>query len=99
MQAEPRRPEAYENSKRPVGRPRKVVEEPEVLPATVWGADKKDGKVLVEMKFGYFPIDPDHPKNPRVNEPQKVQRGEQIWLPRDEAKGLVKRGVAAAVIE
>lgn len=95
----PRRQEAFENSKRPPGRPRKVEIEPEVIPVKVWGADKRDGKVLVECKFGYFPEDPDHPKNPRVNEPQKVPRGEQIWLPRDEAKRVVARGIAVAVVE
>ena len=100
MQVEnPRRLEAYENSKRPVGRPRKeVYVEPEVPEVKVWG-EKGPDKVLIELKFGYFPADPTHPKNDRTGEPVKVPRGDQIWLPRDEAKRAVKLGIGVAVIE
>jgi hypothetical protein len=99
MQAEtPRRLEAYENSKRP-GRPRKeVYVEPEVPAVTVWG-EKGPDRVLIELKLGYFPADPSHPKNDRTGAPVKVPRGDQIWLPRDEAKRAVKLGIGVAVIE
>lgn len=74
--------------------------EPEEIPVKVWGEAKKDGKVLMECIRGYFPADPDHPGNPRVSgEPMKVKRGERIWLPRDEAKRVLKNGGAVAVVE
>jgi hypothetical protein len=99
VETNPRRLEAYENSKRPVGRPRKEVEiVPEVPVVTTWG-EKGPDRVLIELKLGYFPGDPSHPKNVRTGEPVKVPRGDQIWLLRDEAKRAVKLGIGVAVIE
>lgn len=69
--------------KRPVGRPPAV---PVV--------EQKPKKFPVRVLRGYFPVDPDHEKHPLTGDPLKVERGETIFLPVDEAKSLIKRGLA-----
>jgi hypothetical protein len=56
-------------------------------------------KVPVKLLYGYFPADPEHPKHPGTGEPVKVQRGETINLPRDEARSVVKKGLAVRADE
>lgn len=57
--------------------------------------EKKDEKRFpVRMKHGYFPVDPTWAKNPATGEPMKVLVGEVANLPIEEARKLVKAGVA-----
>lgn len=70
--------------KRPVGRP-PIVPKPEPAPVK---------KMPVLLKRGYFPKDPDHPKHPRTGDSVKVERGETVMLPLDEAKELIVAGFA-----
>lgn len=51
-------------------------------------------KFPVILKRGYFPADPDHPVDPVTGVKVKVQRGDKIELPRDEAMDLIRRGLA-----
>ncbi len=58
--------------------------------------EKKDEvkRFPVRMKRGYFPVDPTWEKNPATGEPMKILAGEVANLPIEEARKLVKTGVA-----
>jgi hypothetical protein len=62
-------------------------------------AGRPPNKVPVKLLFGYFPVDPDHPKHPQTGEPLKVKRDTIVELPRDEARGLIKAGKAVRADE
>lgn len=48
----------------------------------------------VKMKRGYFPGDPDWPKDPATGWPQKIKAGAEVSLPIEEARNLIKAGLA-----
>ena len=48
----------------------------------------------VRMKRGYVPIDPAWEKDPMLGTNKKILMGEEVSLPIDEARRLVKLGVA-----
>ena len=48
----------------------------------------------VRMLRGYFPADPTHPRHPVSGDAIKVQRGEEIDLPINEARAAIKNGIA-----
>jgi hypothetical protein len=48
----------------------------------------------VRMLRGYFPADPAHPKHAVSGDALKVQRGEEIDLPIDEARAAIRNGIA-----
>jgi hypothetical protein len=57
--------------------------------------EKKEVKRFpVLLKRGYFPIDPDWPKDPATGGIQKALVGEKIELPIEEARKLIKDGIA-----
>jgi hypothetical protein len=58
------------------------------------GPGRPPKKFPVKLLRGYFPRDIDHPKHPTTGSPIKVERGEIIALPLEEAKDLMKRGIA-----
>lgn len=48
----------------------------------------------VKMKHGYFPADPEWPKDPATGWPQKIKAGSEVSLPIEEARKLIKAGHA-----
>jgi len=48
----------------------------------------------VKLKSGYVPNDPAWPKDPRTGFPQKALKGEEVSIPIDEARRLIKLGLA-----
>jgi hypothetical protein len=48
----------------------------------------------VLLKRGYFPCDPNWPKDVMTGAPQKAKAGEKIELPIDEARTIIKAGIA-----
>jgi hypothetical protein len=62
--------------------------------STVTKEDKPVKKIPVMLKRGYFPKDPDHPRNPATGDPMKVERGTTMRLPVDEVKELLGKGIA-----
>lgn len=57
--------------------------------------EKKEVKRFpVLLKHGYFPCDPEWPKNPMTGYPEKAQAGTKIELPIEEARTIIKAGIA-----
>jgi hypothetical protein len=48
----------------------------------------------VLLKHGYFPCDPDWPKHPMTGAPEKALAGTKIELPIEEARNIIKAGIA-----
>lgn len=88
-----------DTERRGPGRPRTVTV-PAMMPPFKVGdtvtvsLDEKPKKFPVKLLRGYFPADPDRPKHPNTGGPVKVERGEIVDLPLDEAKGLIASGLA-----
>jgi hypothetical protein len=80
--------EVEQEVKRGPGRPRR---EPEVMPVAY---TEKPRKFPIKLLRGYFPIDPEHPRNPRTGDSEKVNRGEVAVLDYAEAKQLIEAGIA-----
>ena len=57
--------------------------------------EKKEVKRFpVLLKHGYFPADPDWPKDPATGGIQKALSGTKVDLPIEEARKLIKDGIA-----
>lgn len=48
----------------------------------------------VLLKHGYFPMDPDWPKDEMTGYPKKAPAGDRISLPIEEARNIIKAGIA-----
>ncbi len=56
---------------------------------------EKTDKFPVRLKRGYFPLDPDQPRNPNnPGSPLKLQAGTVVHLPKKEAAYLIDNGYA-----
>lgn len=56
--------------------------------------EEKVKRFPVLLKRGYFPADPDWPKNPATGHPEKALSGTTVELPIEEARKLIKDGIA-----
>ena len=48
----------------------------------------------VRLKRGYVPADPTQPKNAMTGWPEKLVAGTEVSLPIDEARTIIKLGIA-----
>jgi hypothetical protein len=55
---------------------------------------KEEKRFPVRLKRGYVPADPTQPKNPATGWPEKLVAGTEVSLPIDEARAIIKLGIA-----